>query len=146
MANFDKDAVLQALNEILELELAGVVRYMHYSFMVFGPARLPIVQMMRQSATESLAHAEQAGELITSLGGHPSLQIGALLETEKHGVMEILREALAHEHKAVEHYLKLNDLVKDRDIRLEEYARGMILKEQIDMAEFEKMLRHPDEH
>ncbi|HLU69943.1 MAG TPA: bacterioferritin, partial [Fibrobacteria bacterium] len=32
----NKDAVVRALNKILELELAGVVRYTHYSLMVYG--------------------------------------------------------------------------------------------------------------
>ena len=35
-----------SLNTILELELAGVVRYLHYSLMVFGHARIPIIGWM----------------------------------------------------------------------------------------------------
>mgnify|MGYP002525085067 CR=1 FL=1 len=47
--------------------------------MVFGYGRIPIVSWMRGQATESLNHASEAGELITHLGGHPSLGIGSLL-------------------------------------------------------------------
>ena len=78
--------VVETLNHILELELAGLVRYLHYSFMIFGHNRIPIVAWLRGQADESQAHAIQAGEHITNLGGHPSLRIGGLLETHKHNV------------------------------------------------------------
>ena len=93
----DTAKVVDILNRILELELSGLVRYLHYSFMVFGHNRIPIVAWLRSQADESQAHAVRAGELITALGGHPSLKIGALLETHKHNVDEILREAFTHE-------------------------------------------------
>ncbi len=86
--------VIESLNRILELELAGVVRYMHYSFMIFGHNRIPIVAWLRDQSNESNAHAVLAGEHITAFGGHPSLKIGSLLETHKHDVNEILKEAL----------------------------------------------------
>ena len=57
--------VTKALNTILELELAGVVRYTHYALMVFGYNRIPIVSWLRSQAAESLTHADKAGELIT---------------------------------------------------------------------------------
>jgi bacterioferritin len=56
-AELDKEKVIQTLNAILEAELAGVVRYTHYSFMVFGHARIPLITWMRAQATESLTHA-----------------------------------------------------------------------------------------
>jgi bacterioferritin len=80
----DKAAVVTVLNKILETELAGVVRYTHYAFMIYGFGRIPIVAWMRSQASESLTHADQAGELITYLGSHPSLGIGPLLETHRH--------------------------------------------------------------
>ena len=52
---------------------------------------------MDEQASESLSHAKEAGELITHLGGHPSLSIGTLLETHEHDIGEILRESLSHE-------------------------------------------------
>ena len=63
----NNDEVIKVLNKILEAELAGVVRYTHYSLMVFGFGRIPIVSWMRGQATESLNHANEAGELITHL-------------------------------------------------------------------------------
>ncbi|HEY8053906.1 MAG: bacterioferritin [Steroidobacterales bacterium] len=131
------------LNRILELELAGFVRYLHYSFMIFGHNRIPIVAWLRSQADESQAHAVQAGEHITNLGGHPSLRIGALLETHKHNVDEILREALAHEREGLAEYRKLLTAVSGRSIMLEEYARGQIAAEEAHVADIDKMLRKP---
>jgi bacterioferritin len=132
-----------ALNKILELELAGVVRYLHYSFMIFGHNRIPIVAWLRAQADESRAHAELAGEHITSLGGHPSLRIGALLETHKHNVDEILNEALGHEEEGLEAYRELLGLVAGKSIMLEEYARAQIAAEESHLADIRKMLRKP---
>ncbi len=88
--DYDKQAAVVILNKILEAELAGVVRYTHYSFMVFGFGRIPIVKWLREQADESLLHATQAGDLITALGGHPSLGIGRLLEGQSYFVVKIL--------------------------------------------------------
>jgi bacterioferritin len=139
----DSARIIDTLKRILELELAGLVRYLHYSFMVFGHNRIPIVAWLRSQAVEAQAHAVLAGEHITSLGGHPSLKIGALLETHKHNVDEILREALAHEQEGLAEYRKLLDLVADRNIMLEEYARAQIAAEEAHAAEIGKMLRKP---
>ena len=68
MAELDKSRAVELLNRILEAELAGVVRYTHYSFLVFGHNRIPIVSWLREQAAESLTHAQQAGEMITLLG------------------------------------------------------------------------------
>ena len=135
--------VVATLNRILELELAGLVRYLHYSFMVFGHNRIPIVAWLRAQADESQAHAIQAGEHITNLAGHPSLKIGTLLETHKHNVEEILREALTHEQEGLAEYRKLLAAVADRNIMLEEYARAQIAAEEAHVADIGKMLRKP---
>ena len=135
--------VVDTLKHILELELAGLVRYLHYSFMIFGHNRIPIVAWLRGQAQEAQAHAVQAGEHITNLGGHPSLKIGPLLETHKHNVDEILREALTHEQEGLAEYRKLLAAVAGRNIMLEEYARAQIAAEEAHAAEIGKMLRKP---
>lgn len=143
--NFDKAAAVQLLNEILETELAGVVRYTHYSLMVFGHNRIPITGWLRGEAATCLAHANQAGELVTHFGDHPSLKIGALLETHKHGINDILLESLEAEKVGLALYRKLLDLVRDRSVLLEEYARTMIAEEETHLGEVNKMLRKPGE-
>lgn len=142
---FDKTAAVALLNEILETELAGVVRYTHYALMVFGYSRIPIVSWLRAEATTSLMHANEAGELVTHFGEHPSLKIGALLETHKHGINDILLEALEAEKAGLALYKKLLDLVRDRSVLLEEYARKMIAEEEQHLGEVNKMLRKPGE-
>jgi bacterioferritin len=143
LSKADTAKVVETLNRILELELAGLVRYLHYSFMIFGHNRIPIVAWLRTQADESQAHAVQAGELITNLGGHPSLRIGALLETHKHNVDEILREALVHEEEGLAEYRKLLAQVAGGSIMLEEYARTQIATEEAHVAEIGKMMRKP---
>ncbi len=143
--DYDKKKVVDLLNKILEAELAGVVRYTHYSFMVYGYTRIPIVSWLRGQATESMAHAQQAGEIITSLGEHPSLGIGHLLETHKHDVGDILREALENERAAIQLYKDLLTAVEGKSVWLEEYARTMVSQEEMHAFEVEKMLRKPGE-
>jgi bacterioferritin len=143
MAEMDKDRVVGVLNRLLEAELAGVVRYTHYSFLVFGFSRIPIVSWLRDQATESLGHAQQIGEWITTLGAHPSLSIGPLLESHKHDITAILKESLAAESEALALYRELLDVVKDRSVGLEEFAREMIQLEEMHGAEVDKMLRKP---
>lgn len=140
----DKKKVIEALNAILEGELAGVVRYTHYSLMVFGHNRIPIVSWLRDQATESLAHAATAGEHITTLDGHPSLKISKLLETHKHSISDILKESLTHEGEQLGNYHKLLELVEGRSVYLEEYARTMIHDEEMHVSEVQKMLRKPE--
>ena len=139
----DVKAVAATLNKIMEYELAGTVRYTHYSLMTYGYNRIPIVSWLRGQATESLAHATAAGELITQLGEHPSLAIGPLLETHQHDVGDILRESLQHEREALELYYKLLEQVKDKSVQIEEYARDMIMQEEQHLGEVDKMLRKP---
>ena len=139
----NKKQVVTQLNKILEAELAGVVRYTHYSMMIFGYTRIPIVSWFRAEATESLTHAQQAGEMITRLGGHPSLAIGPLLETHEHDIGQILRETLQAEHKALGLYMGLLKLVANKNVALEEYARDLIEQEEAHIDEIDKMLRKP---
>lgn len=143
MLDADKQTAIGALNRIMELELAGVVRYTHYSLMVFGYNRIPIVSWLKGNAEEGLAHAHKAGELVTLLGGHPSLKIGALLETENHDVGGILRESLEHEQSALAAYYDLLKIVESKSVLLEEYTREMIVQEELHLDEVNKMLRLP---
>ena len=145
MTKIDVKPIVAVLNRLLETELAGVVRYTHYSFLVFGFGRIPIVSWLRAQADESLMHAQQVGEWITSLGDHPSLAIGPLLESHQHDIGAILRESLEFEGQALELYRQLLRLVEGKLIGLEEFARQMIQAEEIHAAEVDKMLRKPGE-
>lgn len=139
----EKQNAIDILNRILELELAGVVRYTHYSLMIFGYNRIPIVSWLKSNADESLAHAYKAGELVTWLGGHPSLKIGGLLETHKHDIGDILRESLEQESTTLAAYYDLLGVSEGKNVALEEYAREMIMLEESHLDEVNKMLRKP---
>ena len=141
MEELDVNTTCEVLNEILEYELAGVVRYTHYGLMVTGPYRQPIVDFMKAQAAESLTHAEQAGEIITGLGGHPSQKIAEIEESHRHDIRQILEESLAHEESAVGLYRKLLGVVEDKSVYLEEYARNMVGQEELHTLELRKMLR-----
>jgi bacterioferritin len=141
MQDLDQEKAIDALRTIMEFELAGVVRYTHYALMVTGPNRIPIVDFFKAQATESLLHAQQVGEILTGLEGHPSLQITQMEETHKHSVRDILTESLAHETNALNMYKKLLDVVQDASVYLEEFARTMIGNEELHTIEIKKMLR-----
>ncbi|MFT3713143.1 MAG: ferritin-like domain-containing protein [Archangium sp.] len=141
MKALDVKKTQKLLNRIMEFELAGVVRYTHYSLMVAGPNRIPIVQFMKTQATESLLHASTAGEILVGLGGHPTLQIAEIPESYKHSVKDILEESLAHERTALDIYKKLLEVVEDRSVYLEEFARTQIAQEEMHGLEVRKMLR-----
>jgi bacterioferritin len=141
MQTLDQEQTIDILRSLMEFELAGVVRYTHYALMVTGPNRIPIVDFFKSQATESLLHAQQVGEILTGLEGHPSLQIAPMEETYKHSVRDILEESLAHERNALNMYKKLLDVVEDASVYLEEFARTMIGTEELHHIEIKKMLR-----
>ena len=145
MPELNRDRVVELLNRILEAELAGVVRYTHYSFLVYGYNRIPIVSWLREQASESLLHAQQAGEMITHLGAYPSLAIGPLLDSHQHDIGAILRESLETEGKALALYKELLTVVEGSSVMLEEYARQMVYAEEQHAGEVDKMLRKPGE-
>ena len=135
------DAVNPVLNEILKAELSGVVRYTHYSLVITGPNRLPLVDFMKAQAAESLIHAQQAGEILTGLGGHPDQGIAPIEESHDHAIDVILRESIGHERRSLDLYRQLLGLTESSSIYLEEYARGQIGQEELHMIEMNKLLR-----
>ena len=137
----DTNKACAILNEIMEYELAGVVRYTHSAMMITGPYRIPIVDFLKEQASESLLHAQGAGELIAGLDGHPSQKIAKIEETGQHTIKDILEESLEHELHAVGLYKKLLEEVEGRSIYLEEYARGMIGEEEQHSLELKRMLK-----
>jgi len=141
MKEINSNEVCGILKEIIEYELAGVVRYTHSSLMVTGPYRLPIVAFLKEQANESMMHAQQAGELLVGLDGHPSLKVAKIEETHRHSIKDILEESLEHELHALSLYKKLLSSVVDASIYLEEYARGLIGQEEQHSLELKAMLK-----
>ena len=141
LKKLETDKVCDTLNKIMELELAGVVRYTHYSLMITGPYRLPIIDFLKEQANESLMHAQKAGELLTGLDGHPSQKIAKIVETHNHSIKDILEESLEHELMALNLYKDLLEIVDGASVYLEEYTRGLIGEEEQHQLELRKMLK-----
>ena len=141
MSNKNSPDTTKILNDILKTELAGVVRYTHYALMIVGRDRLTLKNFFEAQANESLAHARQAGDILTGLGGHPSVEISIIEETNKHAAIELLKESAEHENLAVNLYKKLLETIEGKSIFIEEYAREMIKSEEIHSMELSKMLK-----
>src|SRR6516225_10292323 len=124
--NFDVDRVKDLLDRILQMELAGVIYYTHYSFMIYGHARIPITAWLRENATESLTHAQEAGEMIMRLHKRPALGIAPLPTTRHNTIDEILTESIQREEAGVQLYRDLLALVKDKSVVHEEYATRLV--------------------
>ena len=137
----DKKAIIEKLSQIFTLELSGVIRYTHYSLMIVGYNRLPLIDFFKSQASESLDHANLAGEHITGLGGHPPVEIDNIEETHKHNINNILKETLEHEQKAIKIYYELLSVIDCKSVYLEEYARTMIGQEELHVLEVKKMLK-----
>ena len=141
MENLNTKKVIEVLNTIVQCELSGVVRYTHYALMITGRDRLTLTEYFKTQASESLTHAQDAGELVTGLGGHPSLEISIIEESNKHRAIDLLNESLEHELKAVSLYKELLAVVNGESVYIEEYARGMIKIEEVHGLEIKKMLK-----
>lgn len=134
--------VIDCLNRIYQAEMSGVSRYLHYSFMIMGHNRIPIQKWFRDNAMEGITHAVLVGEKITSLGGHPTMVVPNVPETNSHAVNDLLKDVLNFEQKTTELYKELVQLAMEReDIALEELARTKVLEETEHTEEVEKMLR-----
>ena len=137
----DEKAIINKLSQIFTLELSGVIRYTHYSLMIVGYNRLPLIDFFKSQASESLTHANLAGEYITGLGGHPPLEIDNIEETYNHNIKDILQETLEHEQNAIKIYYELLTLIDGKSVYLEEYARNLIGQEELHVLEVKKMLK-----
>jgi bacterioferritin len=133
-------AVADQLNKLLEMELSGVARYLHYSFMVFGANRIPITAWFRDQATEGMNHAVRVGEKITAHGGEPSVRIRPVPEKRHQSLRAMLEESRVFECESLEEYHRLLEMAGD-DVALEEFARSQVAAETEHLQEVDKMLR-----
>jgi bacterioferritin len=134
--------IIEVLNEIFQNEMAGIIRYLHYSFMIMGHNRIPIQAWFRAQANESMTHSVTIGEKITSLGGHPPVVSAKVEESNVHDVNRILKESLVHEEHTLSLYKKLSKMaVEVDDVALEELGREMVRLETEHVDEVRKMLQ-----
>jgi bacterioferritin len=136
----DQPIVIAQLNKLLEMELSGVSRYLHYSFMVFGANRIPITAWFRDQATEGVAHSILVGEKITAYGGEPTVSVRPVPQTRHQSLRAMLEESREFESASLAEYQRLRGLAGD-EIALEEFARSQIVAETEHLQEVDKMLR-----
>lgn len=142
---YQNKQVLDLLGEIYKIEMSGVNRYLHYSFMIMGYNRIPIQSWFRDNAKEAMTHATEIGEKITSLGGHPPMIAAKVEEKNVHTVQQLLEESLKFEEEAIVHYKKLVLISAELgDIALEELARAFVKSEVEHADEVRKMMRKPE--
>lgn len=143
--SYKNQQVIDLLGKIYQEEMAGITRYLHYSFMIMGHNRIPIQKWFRENANEGMAHATLIGEKITSLGGHPPMVAAKAEENHNHTVQQLLEESLTFEEQTLVLYKELVKLAEDLDdIALEELAREQVRTEVEHADEVKKMLRSPD--
>ena len=140
-----KEKLIKALNEDLEKEMAGIVRYLHHSFIVFGPNRGPLVQMFRTQATESMNHAIQLGEKITALGGHPTVKVDQVFEPGYQSIEDMLSEDLKAEKIQLELYTKQLKEFGEENLPMKLMLEQIIIDETAHVEEIEKYLRTSNE-
>lgn len=137
----DNENLIRALNQDLEKEMAGIVRYLHHSFIVFGPNRGPLVQMFRTQATESMTHAIQLGEKITALGGHPTVKVDQVFEPGYQSVEDMIAEDLKAEKYQLQLYTDQLKQIGDENLPMKLMLEQIIVAEQVHVDEMEKYLR-----
>ena len=140
-----KERLIKALNKDLEREMAGIVRYLHHSFIVFGPHRGPLVEMFRTQATESTTHAIQLGEKITALGGHPTVRVEQVFEPGDQTIEEMIEEDLKAERTQLELYTQQLREFGDENLPIKLMLEQVIIAEQTHVDEMEKYLRTSNE-
>ena len=136
--------ILDRLNEILANELAGSLMYLHYSYYIYGHARIPIVDWLRGNASEGLTHATEVGDQIIYFGGDPATFPAADKFPAKFGSLdEMLRTALKFEKETFDMYAALLKDVEDSNLMLRVFLENKIMEETGHIQEIELMLR-PD--
>ena len=141
-----KEKLIKALNKDLEREMAGIVRYLHHSFIVFGPNRGPLVQMFRDQANEATAHAIQLGEKITALGGHPTVKVDQVFEPGHQTVEDMLAEDLKAEKQQLGLYTEQLREFSDENLPMKLMLEQIIISEQDHVDEMGKYLRTSNEN
>jgi len=138
------EQICDRLNEILANELSGAMMYLHYSFFIYGHARIPIVGWLRSQSTEGMTHATMVGDKIIALGGEPVTHPAHDKFPWKFDSLDdMLRKALALEKEVFEQYTTLLRALDDESLAMRVFLEQIITEEVGHIEEIEKMLR-PD--
>jgi bacterioferritin len=136
----NKQTVIKKLNEMMNIELNGAMKYIQYSYFVFGVRRKPIVEFLREQAEESIGHAMKVGDKIVALGGNPTVTVNEDLKARKITIEQILKESILIETKALNGYMNILKDVED-DVVMDGFIRDFVTEESGHLEEVEKMIR-----
>ena len=134
MANAE---LIDSLNRVLSLELAGVIQYLQHSFLVTGPEREVFREFFRDLSEEAQEHAATVGDKIVALGGVPTVEPGEIRQSTDIG--EMLRQDLELERAAMEAYMAAWRACTDAELPTRFLLEERIASEQKHIEEFEKL-------
>jgi len=134
MANAE---LIESLNRVLSLELAGVIQYLQHSFLVTGTEREVFKEFFRDLSGEARDHAATLGDKIVALGGVPTVEPGEIRQATE--LAEMLRQDLELERTALEAYLAAWRACTDNELGTRFLLEERIASEQKHVEEFEKL-------
>jgi len=120
--------IVDGLNQLLSIEYTSMVQLMQHSFVIQGIERQAFLELLRDHAKETVAHASELGDKIMALGGTPTVQIGTVRQSTDW--REMLQQDLDQHRDAV---AKVDALVARCDER--RYVAVRVLLENMSYEE-----------
>lgn len=141
-----RDEVIKMLNRALELEHAARIQYLAHAELVKGLNAEPIIERLKEIASDEQKHEEIFRTLIGSyLGGTPSMSLAEVYEAKE--VKEILEINLKGEKEAIDFYKQIYKKVVENKSEfpyefetLEHQIRHVIIDEEEHVVELSTLL------
>ncbi|MFH0861547.1 MAG: ferritin-like domain-containing protein [Candidatus Altiarchaeota archaeon] len=138
--------IIQLLNKALEMEHQANVQYLSHAELVDGINSEPIIERLKEIASDEAKHAAKYRELIGDyLDGTPSM--GIAKTTEAKDIKGILIANLKGEMEAVEYYGAILENIGENKpslpytfLRLEHDVRHILMEEEEHISELRKLL------
>ena len=129
----DKQALIQGLNEDLNMELEVVLRMIYHSATATGLLGHELRESLKEDLTTEVGHAMFLADKIVALGGEPT--INPKLPTKFKSAKEMLQDNVVAEHNVITSYTRHIQMAEELGekglvIRLED-----ILAEETEHAE-----------
>lgn len=129
--------LVENLNNVLSLELAGVIQYSQHSYLVTGEWREIYRKFFRDQAGEAQEHAETLGDKIVALGGIPTVEPAMIRQSTD--LKEMLKQDLELERDAMATYMAAWASCDDSDMPQKFWLEERIADEQLHIEELEKL-------
>lgn len=124
-----KEDFIELLNKDLEEEYAAAIQYIQHAAMVTGAKYQAVQKELIIHANEEIMHANQLADLITTLGGVPTVEVGKRFTSDDSE--EMLKQDLQGEKSAVARYKKRIEQAN----QLGEYGVARVLMDILVMEE-----------